>query len=117
MVTKLLLLEVLLRTMNWHAGHLASRFSSAYNYLCEISFSSVQEGQWKRQSPRPLPSLFLDSRSWPLLASGEKLLEMRFPSSLVCHLLAVWAPYRWQSVQDFLSAFIFPGNANVGSGT
>lgn len=114
MVTKLLLLEVLLRTMNWHAGHLASRFSSAYSYLCEISFSSVQEGQWKRESPRPLPPLLsLIPLSWQLLVSGEKLLEMRFPSSLVCHLLAVWAPYRWQSAQDFLSAFI---SANVGSG-
>lgn len=62
-------------------------------------------------------STFLDSRSWQLLVSGEKQLEMRFPSSLVCHLLAVWAPYCWQSAQDFLSAFISPGKANLGNCT
>lgn len=70
----------------------------------------------KRVTKASPTSTFLDSRSWQLLVSGEKLLEMRFPSSLVCHLLAVWAPYRWQSAQDFLSAFISPGKANVGSG-
>lgn len=70
----------------------------------------------KRVTKASPTSTFLDSRSWQLLVSGEKLLEMRFPSSLVCHLLAVWAPYRWQSAQDFLFAFISPGKANVGSG-
>lgn len=60
-------------------------------------------------------STFLDFLQ--LLKTPGLCLEMRVLSSLGCHLLVVWAPYYWQSWQDFLSAFISPGKANLDSGT